>query len=135
MLGTIKYIKQDNSEEKNEEIANPWGNPETAKEIIESIPLRIKKDKVGSTNLVFHFDLEGETGGQFSVKIKEGNCTVHPEFIETPDCIITALASVYEDVELGRLGPEIAIMSGKMKISNLGAMMGFVKLFHRITNS
>ena len=71
----------------------------------------------------------------FSVKIKEGNCTVHPEFIETPDCIITALASVYEDVELGRLGPEIAIMSGKMKISNLGAMMGFVKLFHRITNS
>ena len=130
-----KVYKAGNSEEKNEEIANPWGNPETAKEIIESIPLRIKKDKVGSTNLVFHFDLEGETGGQFSVKIKEGNCTVHPEFIETPDCIITALASVYEDVELGRLGPEIAIMSGKMKISNLGAMMGFVKLFHRITNS
>jgi hypothetical protein len=128
-----KVYKEDGSETKNLDNANPWGNPTTAKEIIESIPLRIKKDKVGSTNLIFHFDLEGETGGQFTVKINNGNCTIYPEFIETPDCIVSALASVYEDVELGRLGPEMAIMGGKMKISNLGAMMGFVKLFKRIT--
>lgn len=112
--------------------SKPWGNPQTAKEIIESIPLRLKKDKVENTKLLFHFDLEGDSGGQFSVIIKDGNCTVHPKLIETADCMVTAPASVYEDVELGRLGPEMAIMSGKMKISNLAAMMGFVKLFHRI---
>lgn len=137
IIDDVRYKKVYGEKEaaKNADTNNApnWGNPQTAKEIIYSIPIRLKKEKVGDTNLCFHFDLEGETGGQFTVKIQNGNCAVSDGLHDIADCIITAPASVYEDVELGRTAPEMAVMSGKMRISNLGAMMGFVKLFQRLS--
>jgi len=35
-------------------------------------------------------------------------------------------------VEMGNMAPEMAVMSGQLKITNLGAMMHFTKLFKRI---
>ncbi len=104
----------------------------TAKEIVTSLPNRLKKDKVNGENMLFHFDLSGDNGGQFSVQIKDGNCTVDSGFTSTADCIVSTEDSVYEDLELGRLNPEMAVMSGKIKISNLMAMMKFSKLFKKI---
>ncbi len=108
-------------------------NMEKASEIIKSLPQRLKADKVAGVNTVFHFDIEGDTGGQFTAAIADGVCKVEEGLNGEAKCIVRAKASDYEDVELGRTNPQMAVMMGKIKISNLGEMMGFVNYFKRLT--
>ncbi|MEN9446830.1 MAG: hypothetical protein RJA25_119 [Bacteroidota bacterium] len=110
-----------------------WGNPQTAKEIILSIPLRIKKDKAADYSTTFQFDISGETGGQYTLTVNKGDAVITEGLNGTPECIISAEANVYEAVELGRLDPTMAFMGGQIKVTNIGAMMQFAKYFHRIS--
>ncbi len=104
----------------------------TAREIIASIPDRFKAEKANGDQLVFHFDISGANGGQYTVNIAEGKCLLNEGFEGTPNCVVTATDEVYQDVELGRKSPESAIMSGQIQVSDLGAMMQFARLFKRI---
>jgi acyl-CoA dehydrogenase len=137
IIDDVRYKKVYNNDAasgstKAPEAAPDWGQPKTAAEIIASIPKRIKKDKVNGYSTTFHFDLSGETGGQFTVKVADGEAHVSEGLEGHADCLIAAEASVYEDVELGRTSPEMAVMGGQLRISNLGAMMQFVRYFKRI---
>ena len=138
IIDDVRYKKVYNETEQTAVNGSPienkktWGNPQTAKEIILSIPLRIKKDKAANYSTVFQFDISGETGGQYTVNIHNGEATVEDGLNGNPDCVVTADAKVYEDIELGRLDPTMAFMGGQIKISNIGAMMQFAKYFHRI---
>lgn len=116
-----------NATEKN------WGNPTTAKEIIESIPLRIKKDKAADYSTSFQFDISGETGGQFTLTIDKGNAKIESGLVGNAECIVTADAKVYEDIELGRMDPTMAFMGGQIKVTNIAAMMQFAKYFHKVS--
>ncbi|HMV15035.1 MAG TPA: acyl-CoA dehydrogenase family protein [Chitinophagales bacterium] len=119
-----------NSNSTNNE--KSWGNPSTAKEIIASIPLRIKKEKAADYSTTFQFDIAGETGGQYTLFVNKGDAKIEAGLNGTPECIITADAKVYEDIELGRMDPTVAFMGGQIKVTNIGAMMQFAKYFHRI---
>jgi putative sterol carrier protein len=138
IIDDVRYKKvYDNTEEIKSASSNGtpeknWGNPQTAKEIIYSIPKRIKKDKAAAYSAVFHFDVAGETGGQFTVDIQNGEANVSDGLNGNAECVVTADAKTYEDVELGKLSPEMAFMSGQIKVSNLGAMMQFAKMFQRV---
>lgn len=109
-----------------------WGNPQTAKEIILSIPLRIKKDKASEYSTVFQFDISGDNGGQYTLTVNNGNAIIEEGFQGTPECVITTDAKVYEDIELGRMDPTMAFMGGQIRVTNIGAMMQFAKYFDRI---
>lgn len=123
-------IKTDNSNQTNEK--TDWGNPQTAKEIIHSIPLRIKKDKAANYSTVFQFDISGDNGGQFTLTVTNGEASVEEGLTGTPECVVTTDAKVYEDIELGRMDPTMAFMGGQIRVTNIGAMMQFAKYFHRI---
>ena len=106
--------------------------PEKASEILKSLPTRLKADKVNGVKTTFHFDIEGPNGGQFTVNVANGNCTVADGLIGEAKCVLKAKDSDYEDVELGRTNPQMAVMMGKIKISNIGEMMSFVGYFDRL---
>jgi len=129
VYGTTEPTKNVVTEE-----STTWGNPQTAAEIINSIPLRFKKDKANGIDTIFHFDISGTNACQYTVRINNGNCTVTPGLEGEAGCIISADSAVYEDVELGRSSPENAVMSGQLRVSNLGAMMNFVRLFKRLSS-
>ena len=126
----VAEIKTDNGNQTNEK--TDWGNPKTAKEIIQSIPLRIKKDKAANYSTVFQFDISGDNGGQFTLTVNNGEAIVEDGLNGTPECIVTTDAKVYEDIELGRMDPTMAFMGGQIRVTNIGAMMQFAKYFHRI---
>ena len=109
-----------------------WGNPQTEKEIILSIPLRIKKDKVENYSTVFQFDIAGDNGGQYTLTVNNGDAKIEEGLLGTPECIVTADAKVYEDIELGRMDPTMAFMGGQIRVTNIAAMMQFAKYFNRI---
>lgn len=107
--------------------------PQTAKEILYSLPQRLKADKVDDTALHrFHFVLDGPTGGNFTVTLKDKVVVVLDGLVDEPTCVIKAKATDYEDLEHGRGNPQMMFMMGKIKVSNLSEVMKFVTYFNRI---
>lgn len=107
--------------------------PESARDIIYSLPKRLKADKVDDSALHrFHFELDGPTGGNFTVTLKDKTVTVLDGLVDEPTCVIKAKAKDYEDLEHGRSNPQMMFMMGKIKVSNLGEVMKFVTYFSRI---
>ena len=117
----------------NSKTTQTMSKPEKASEIIESLPQRFKPEKAEGVNTTFHFDIAGENGGQYTVNIADGTCTVEQGHQGEANCVVTTKDKVYEDVELGRTNPQMAVMMGKIKISNLGEMMKFINYFERIS--
>ncbi|MCS6933707.1 MAG: acyl-CoA dehydrogenase family protein [Chitinophagales bacterium] len=110
------------------------GKPQTAREIIYSLPARLKTDKVKPEDRsVFHFKLSGNTGGEFTVTLLNGSVTVQDGLHGEASCVISAAATDYEDLELGRANPQMMFMMGKIKVSNLNEVMKFTSLFKRLS--
>lgn len=107
--------------------------PETAAQIMESLPERFKSHKSEGLEMNFHFEIAGDRGGKYTVAISEQICSVQPGHEGDATCLVTTTDEVYEDVELGRTNPQMAVMMGKIKITNLGEMMKFIGLFERIS--
>lgn len=104
----------------------------TAKEIVLGLPARLKTEEAAGQTGNFQFKLEGDTGGEFTVTVADGQCTVQEGLHGEADCVISSLASDFEDAELGRVNRQMAVMMGKIKISNLGAMLKFIGMFSDI---
>ncbi len=104
----------------------------TAREIVFALPERLKAEEATGQTGNFQFSLEGETGGEFTVTVADGKCDVQEGLHGEADCVITALASDFEDAEEGRVNRQMAVMMGKIKISNLGAMLKFIGMFRDI---
>ena len=103
----------------------------TAEKIIKSLPERIKQDKALTFEGIFHFILNGPGGGNFTVKVQKGDCQVWEGTLNEPTCIVKTDADVYSALEMGKMKPEEAFLSGKLQISNLPAMMEFISLFSK----
>lgn len=106
--------------------------PTTGAEIVQSLCQRFIPEKAGDYSAVFHFDLSGEGGGQFTITIDKGSCKVEPGLLGEAKCVFQAKAGTYADIEFGRTSAEMAFMTGKIKVSNVGEMLRFVKLFKSV---
>lgn len=121
--------KSNGTEKQSTEVTTP----STARDIVYSLPQRLKADKVDENTFSrFHFQLEGETGGDFTVTLKDRAVTVADGLTDEPTCVIKAKATDYADLELGRGNPQTMFMMGKIKVTNLNEVMKFVTLFSRI---
>jgi len=103
----------------------------TIHDLFFSLPRRFKPEKAGSFSGVFHFDLTGAGGGQFTVSIENGTCAVQEGLTGKPDCTIKTAAQTHLDIEQGKANPQWAYLTGKVKVSNIAAMTQYIKLFRR----
>ncbi|MCY7409446.1 MAG: SCP2 sterol-binding domain-containing protein [Chitinophagales bacterium] len=101
----------------------------TAKELILSLPSRFKPEAGKGIIIVFHFIISGDNGGSFTVKVDDGICTTLEGLEGEPKCMIETSATDYEDVEYGRTNAQMAVLFGKIKVSNIGSMLKFVEMF------
>lgn len=102
----------------------------SAKEIVHLLPKRFKKEAAKADYAsTFHIVLEGDKGGEFTVKIENQECTVDDGLHGEPDCVVKSKDEIYEKIESGEMNAQMAVMMGKVKISNLGEMMTFMGLF------
>ena len=103
--------------------------PAGAADIIKHLPNRLKTDKVGDQEGNFHWIVSGERGGEFTVTVKDAKCEVQKGLHGEPGCVIRASDQDFEDVQHGRTNAQMAVMMGKIKISNLGEMLKFMSFF------
>jgi len=82
-------------------------------------------------DIVYHFKISGDGGGDFTVRVNNGICTVDDGLRDDPKCVIEAKASDYEDVEYGRTNAQMAVLFGKIKVSNVSSLLKFVEMFEK----
>jgi len=99
--------------------------------LIGSIADRFRPEKAASAQLRVQFLLSGRVERKYEVSIKDGQCSVSESLSPDPDCIVRTTAQHYIDLEKGTLNPQMALMTGKVKVSSIGAMMQFAKYFRR----
>lgn len=104
-----------------------------ARELIYSLPERLKADSGKGISLIYHFRISGENGGDFTFELDNGKAAVKNGLIGDPKCVVEAKDTDYEDVEYGRTNAQMAVLFGKIKVSNIGSMLKFVEMFEKVS--
>ncbi len=98
----------------------------TAKEYLQNTASKLTASEVEGVSTTLHFDF-GE-GADYSIIIADGKTTFNEGFVGSPECVIKAKADDFVKVVSGDINPMMAMMMGKLKISNPGAMMKYAKI-------
>ena len=101
----------------------------TSREFLYKLPSKVSPEAIQDLETTFHFDLEGEGGGQFTVEVKEGKVKVTDGLTGDPNCVVKSNEETFNKLISGDLNPMMAILTGKVKISNQSEMLRYAKLF------
>jgi putative sterol carrier protein len=97
------------------------------KEFLFSLPAKVKPEAVEGLSTLFHFDIAD--AGQFTVQLDNGKMNVSEGFSGDPSCKVTTSTESFQKLLSGDLNPMMAMMTGKLKISNPGEMLKYAKMF------
>lgn len=101
----------------------------TAKEFITGLPTRVKPEALEGADTTFHFDISGADGGQFTLRAKDGKMEAVEGFEGEPKCVVKGSSENFMGLVSGKLNPMMALLMGKIKISNQGEMLKYAKMF------
>jgi len=99
-------------------------------EVFKEMPNRFNAAAAKGLKAVYQFDLTGAGGGKYNVGIDDSKVAVAEGAHASPNITITMAASDYLDMVNGKLNPQMAFMSGKLKIAgDMGLAMKMAQLF------
>lgn len=102
----------------------------SVEQVFEVMQERFNPDAASGVNAVFQFDLSGENGGQYWVKVADQQAEVSEGQAEDPTITVIASADDYLKVVNGELAPMSAFMQGKVKVKgDMGMAMKLQSLF------
>lgn len=103
----------------------------TAEDIFSTLPARFKADKAQETEIVVHFDLSraNTDNYQCTVSIHQGVLHIVEGLQGDASCTVRAKEKTYVDLTLGKGNAQMAVLMGKVKVSNLPVLMQFIPLF------
>ncbi len=86
--------------------------------------------KAGTTNATVQFDLSGDNGGKWWLKIHDGTAEAGKGEVENPNLTLLASADDYLKIALRQMDGTAAFMQGKLKIKgDMGLAIKFQSLF------
>jgi putative sterol carrier protein len=101
-------------------------------QVFTGLPLVFNKEAAKGLTAVYQFDLTGEKAAQYHVIIENETCTVKEGKHASPHITITMAGQDYLDMVNGKLNPQMAFMSGKLKMAgDMGLAMRMQSLFPR----
>jgi len=102
----------------------------TVKEIFENMPKSFQKDAAKGLSAVYQFDITGDGGGKWYAAITNGDLAVTEGAHASPNITITMAAQDYINLTVGKLNPQMAFMTGKIKIKgDLNLAMKMQQIF------
>jgi len=78
--------------------------------------LRSKPDVVAKINAVYQFNISGPNGGQWSVDCTQPGGRIAVGTAASPRCTVNCAEADFLNIVNGRLNPQMAFMTGKLKI-------------------
>lgn len=101
----------------------------TAKEFLYGLPDKVPSDAIKGHEVTFHFDFSSDGEGQFTISLANGQIGVSEGLSGDADCMVRGKGEDFVRVCTGDLNPMMAVMTGKLKISDAGLMMRYAKIF------
>ncbi|MBN1562397.1 MAG: SCP2 sterol-binding domain-containing protein [Anaerolineae bacterium] len=99
-------------------------------EVFEHLDEGFQSDKAEGVNAIFQFDLTGDDGGKYWVKVEDKQPEVHEGEHDAPTMILTASAADYLAMVNGELAPMTAFMQGRVKVKgDMGLAMKLQAMF------
>src|SRR4051812_48279603 len=89
---------------------------QTVADVFKEMEGKFKADKAAGINATFQFDITGEGGGTWNARIEDGQATFSEGAAESPTVTITALDEDWVRIVNGQLNPQMAFMTGKIKV-------------------
>jgi putative sterol carrier protein len=85
-------------------------------QIFDDMAQKVDSSRVGEMNATIQFNLSGDNGGLYWVKMTNGSAESGAGAVDNPDMTLKAAADDWAAVYYGDLNPMQAFMSGKLKI-------------------
>lgn len=99
-------------------------------EVFQAIPSRFSPSAAAGVDAIFQFDLSGDSGGKYWVKVVDQQVEVHEGENDNPSITILATAEDYLSMVNGEINPMTAFMQGKVKVKgNMGLAMKLQGIF------
>ena len=97
---------------------------ENVKQIFDEMPAGFNAEGAGDWAATIQFDISGDRGGQYVVKIGDGKCEVTEGTSDDASSTIIATDETWIGVYDGSVNPMSAFMTGKLKVKgNMGDVM------------
>jgi putative sterol carrier protein len=102
----------------------------TPEEIFARMATGLDENAAKGLNATIQFNISGENGGAWYLSVKDGKATVTKGSVSSPSMTMAMTSEDYVDMNTGKLNPQMAFMSGKLKISgNMELAMKMQALF------
>ena len=101
----------------------------TVREVISKFEEKYNAAGVTSQNGNFHFLLSGDDGGEYTIKVIDGICTIEEGVNGNADCVVSTKAKTFLSIVDGKTNPMFAVLTGRLKVSNMSVLMDFAKPF------
>ena len=92
------------------------------------MPSKAKKEVLEGHNTRFHFILSGEEGGEVTMSIEDGVLTSEEGLHGEAKCVVKSSSENLEKLIKKDLNPMMAMLTGKLKISNQSEMLKYAKI-------
>lgn len=101
-------------------------------QIFPEMAKRFLPEKATGIDATIQFNLHGENGGHYWLKIKEQTCNAGEGELESPSMTMTSSADDYWAIVNDELNPMQAFMQGKVKVKgDMGLALKLMTLFKR----
>ncbi len=101
----------------------------TATDFIIALPQRVDPAVLDGIATNFHFDISGEGGGQYTAEVCDGELEISEGFHGEPKCVVKTSNDTFMNVINKKTNPMMAVLMGKIKISNQGELLKYAKIF------
>ncbi|HZU18164.1 MAG TPA: SCP2 sterol-binding domain-containing protein [Candidatus Dormibacteraeota bacterium] len=100
--------------------------------VFEVMPSQLIPERAAGLDATFRFDLGGEQGGTWWVKVADGRAESGRGEVANPSVTLSADARDYVRIALGELDPVSAFMGGRLRIKgDMGLAIKLQTLFRR----
>ncbi|MEW5945816.1 MAG: SCP2 sterol-binding domain-containing protein [bacterium] len=104
----------------------------TCKEVFDAMPKGFDPEEAGDWAATLQYNIEGEGGGNWVVKIEGGKCEVTEGSAESPTATVETDAETWCGIVEGTVEPTTAFMTGKIRIQgNMADVMKSQKVFKK----
>jgi putative sterol carrier protein len=104
----------------------------SAKEYFAGMPAAFSPTAAAGLSASYQFELSGDGGGQWFVRVRNGKLEVGEGVEGQPDVVICATAADYVAIAEGTKSPTWALLTGRFKVSgSMRLAMKLEKIFPR----
>lgn len=103
--------------------------PVTVEALFASLPSRLRPERTEGWRTRFHYKIAGASAPEWTVVIDGETCTVARGLEGEASCVVEMDEETYLGIETGQINPQVAFMMGKVKVSDIGEMMRYIKAF------